>query len=627
MHVTNSYTIYSMILIVPIIYFGIISAQGFFYYFFAIFSIIVMPIPISIIFFAIMFLLMSFLRNFFSKKTFRYAGVILSIIFFYYYIKFFTSAPNKEDMAKIIYNFVDNNKESLLFWYPNQFSNLIIGKDILISLISIIGVTLGISILITYTIGKRYLSMLLKFTDMGDGAGIVNAINSRKEKPKEKTDNIEETKTSLEQKSQIEAKDKLIKRDFKEKKVTYSYILRDASFFLKNPMVLLNSVLTPVILTISAIIGMINPISKEMDSIKEKPNIVLIEEKKELEPGEYANFKDIKEIQKNLNNMQIIKSKDGGKIVYKIRYILTYEKDLEEKVLKLNEKYGEEFTKENEFLKVIEKYNIEYVVKNKEKTLDKILRNLSIKYNAGNINKEEADKMNYDIKTSLNEILLLHKEKSPLIALFKLPSIQDKEYILSNMDNAIKFLIPIAIAYAMSMFITISIFMFSKDKNNFFLLKTLPIKASVQFRCKRLFGIIVKMGFFIIYMIIYGLIVSPKLLIDIYTILGCIVALILTILIDTLQLLIDAKHPTTTWETPKQLVKGSLKSFLVAVVNFQFLGLVIFAMYFFVFKNAYISLQLFAYILSAIIILALIAMETYIYLSKNKLLNKLEASI
>ena len=623
-YIIRSYSVVLMLVVIPMIYYGVVKELKFNYYISLIFAVIFLPMLVSMIIYALMFVINGIIKLFVNKKVLKWLGFIFMLAFSVGYTLFYNSFIVSDNPVEKILIVVQKFETSPFLYYPNVMANFILGVDTFKNLAIILGLNMTTFIFLYITIGKVYLNEQLRLMSLGKGIGILNYIRVKKsKKDKQSEKKVKEVV--------LDSGKNFNKFNFKKKDPGFQYFKREISFFLKDPNVASNTILLPLLMPIFFFIGMYSSFSAISKEIKDNTHMYFVknldymtEDKEEIE--EIKNSEEAKDL--------IIKEEDGVLKIYSYELIL--ENDLNNSFFKQGapEVYVDEegniqqkeMDVDDEENKIIEELLIqtptsEEILKAFSTDIFKNDDNIFYNYLEENNNFNLSEKNLEDLKQSFEYSKKEFNSKNTFEFIWHNRNFL-KDKIDLGLDPFVYFMLPIFAFAAVTMFTSITIFMISKEKNEKVFLKTIPMSDLKQFNLKRLPGIITKFVFVIIYLIMIELIMNMYMYTKLHFWLGILFTIIMIILNDTIELYIDSNKPNFNWKTTVQLVKNTLISFILVFGKIIFVAVVV-LIYIYLFHKRNIGLDKFVYVLVSFTIILSIIFEILIYKNRHKLLNKM----
>lgn len=635
-NIIYSYSGILMFLLIPIIYLGAKQNMGIGYYLRTFFAFLLMPVLPILIFFAIFSFIKKVLNFLTNNKSEKITSVLnIALVFYIYYLiyyKFNAEGGN----ASVIINLIASSESKWYMYIPNIFVNIIMGNNVFINILKVLGINIFTFIVLVNTIGRFY------------GAKYRNKIFIT---PKENKVNVEDkNKNSLKENKSVYVKDK----EFKVRTPQMAYIKREFSALMSNVMLAFNTLLVPIFLPIFMLVIMGFMGASEMKTYKDqKDKIYLISN---INLSRVESLKDInddkefkEQIANTLNyrfvtNKDLEKSRkrkesdDKAKLNLALEVINTNiqkaESITEKKQLEMAKKQIESQTKEEgDDFTIIGEYSFSNLDENEEK----IFNDFKEKQKEGKINyiteEEKAEQLKdedikkyakYEVPTGL---LTGYQDTKDLIesdnifSFAKLLIMKARKNVhIKEMPNSVKYFMPIIIGTFIIYSTSISIFMVSKDKNEIQYLKTIPLDFSKQIMYKELPGILTVSTATLMYILIPDLILGLGLIKNIYVLLGLITVIVFAIGINNIEILLDLLKPNFDWKDINGLVKGGPRVFLVFVLKILIIALGIIGAVVLVGKQKMKS-EHYAIILASVIF-AFTAISTYIVKKKGARLFK-----
>lgn len=617
---------------VPLIFYGINQGMGMGYYIYSALAVLLMPILPTLIIYIIMFFIINVLKIFVSKKVFSWVSVILMFVFIILYSNVTSSVSGPEGTQELV-NFTNNYANKWYTIYPNKLADIILNDKGLIIALKMLLLNVGIVVSIYYTIGTIYLKQKLFFADNLGALNIFAKFNKKKEKNK-KVD--------------------LNSLNYNKKNPLHSYAKRDFSFFVKNPLVISQTIMIPIIMIIVMIIGFTSGLKQTMEPIKEdgkvyftkryfiapeeylkllkeqvEPNAPVINNKINITDQEIYKLLTDEEKQKKtdeFNEIRFIPAVTSqGENTYLIEeYRIDAKPDIE-----MNEENAEFTEKDIKFPEgekaytILKEYDLDIKGKNSEEIDNLIIEDVKKQLASTDLTKEQLTSKSKRVEYDLKDIRIFYESATPFEALIKVRATLTENY--ENKESPLSknwlYSLPIIISAVYSMFIMISIYSFSKDAGSYKFLKTIPIKQQIQYKIKRLPGLLIKIGFILFTLFAAEIIFKLNLLKQPIFYLGFTVAIIYAVMQENLQLLLDLRNPLTTWKNQNQLLKqGKVTLFILShILAFVGIGII----YNKFVSKGLIAVKTFLAILTFIIVVLYLATEIYVIAKKDKLFEKL----
>lgn len=666
------YAYYSvgMMLVVPIIYFGISQGLGFLFYLRTILVFLILPIFPTLILYAIMSFIKILLELLTRGKT---EGVVYAIMFaliiYIYYLTMFKMRAEGSAIAYLV-NLISSSKKSIYMFFPMKCADIIFGKNLWINLLEIIGLNVITFIILSNTIGN------IRINKKGLISNILNKINIFKYNKKES----EKIKKIDNKKENNDINDKRFNKNgnwknisFKQKSKAKTYIKREFSTFTRNAIFASNTILVPIIMPIVMLLTTVFMFAGDYSTFIKEKNKIYVVSTLEVENlnkiSENKNEKDLEEFKKlaaetlsynlysesemkkeknrkrslekaNANiSLELIKNKidettdESEKEMY-----LSLKKNIEKNIEKIeNQNKGEEITKD-EYITLLsfENMNKDNLINIREKNMLE-LKKLQKEGKIHIIDEEEKNKQKeddkykefskYELPTSLlNKYINCEKMvESNSVIKYGINNIKENKGNINFNDvpKQWQYLIPILAMSFIVFSLQMSIFMFSKEKNNITFLKTIPITFKNQIKYKKIPGITTGVASLLSYIIIIELLLNIKMYKSIYFILGVIMAIIINILFNNIEILLDLSSPNFNWKNTTELAKGGTKLLVNYIIKVILLGLFIFIGIYFVEKRKILSFISFLIIMSSSIIILCIISELLVNNKGSRMFEKI----
>lgn len=676
--IVYSYSSIALILAFPLIYYGVNQNLSALYFIRIILAVLLLPIIPTIILFAIMTAIKGILDLITKGKTENVVTMLSIVLVLYIYYLIYYKSQTLGDGMTFFINTISNAKDIPLMKLPIAFANFIIGKDVFKNLGMILLSSIGLLVFSTLTIGNLY---RVKKGFFGNILEKINFLKKNKNETlineeklpinKEKNERLAEVENGAEESTNTKLNKKSLEnlnlsgKDFKAKSAAASYIKREFTFFTRNVALAMNTILIPIILPVFMLAVMGFSMAGEFAKIKNNKNEIYL-----IEVNNLGKLEDIKE--KQDNNEEVSEEDFKNALASAQSYEFVTKEQLEEKNEK-NKKREEtqvnlsieaintkiEKTKDEEEKQMLEgiKENILKVkdaskaddpfkdvklklsfenIEDKEEEIFKQLEKLKYEGKLRGISKEEKEAQEkdeklskyakYELPTNLVNEYLITKEiindSFITVVMNKIKEVRGKAKY-TEMPKVTQFLIPIAVTsfiiYAMQM----SIYMFSKEKNEIDFLKTIPISFEKQIKYKQMPGIIMETLTLIIYLLIPELIFNFKMYTSIYFFLGIILSVIVITFFNNIEILLDLKNPNFTWKDTTALAKNSINIFTLFVLKAVVFALIGYLGYLLVSKKKIITLEKYTIYASVSFVILAILIEFVIVKIGTKMFKKL----
>lgn len=676
--IVYSYSSIALILAFPLIYYGVNQNLSALYFIRIILAVLLLPIIPTIILFAIMTAIKGILDLITKGKTENVVTMLSIVLVLYIYYLIYYKSQTLGDGMTFFINTISNAKDIPLMKLPMAFANFIIGKDVFKNLGIILLSSIGLLVFSTLTIGNLY---RVKKGFFGNILEKINFLKKNKNETlineeklpinKEKNERLAEVKNGAEESTNTKLNKKSLEslnlsgKDFKAKSAAASYIKREFTFFTRNVALAMNTILIPIILPVFMLAVMGFSMAGEFAKIKNNKNEIYL-----IEVNNLGKLEDIKE--KQDNNEEVSEEDFKNALASAQSYEFVTKEQLEEKNEK-NKKREEtqvnlsieaintkiEKTKDEEEKQMLEgiKDNILKVkdaskaddpfkdvklklsfenIEDKEEEIFKQLEKLKYEGKLRGISKEEKEAQEkdeklskyakYELPTNLVNEYLITKEiindSFITVVMNKIKEVRGKAKY-TEMPKVAQFLIPIAVTafiiYAMQM----SIYMFSKEKNEIDFLKTIPISFEKQIKYKQMPGIIMETLTLIIYLLIPELIFNFKMYTSIYFFLGIILSVIVITFFNNIEILLDLKNPNFTWKDTTALAKNSINIFTLFVLKAVVFALIGYLGYLLVSKKKILTLEKYTIYASVSFVILAILIEFVIVKIGTKMFKKL----
>lgn len=644
-----SYSGIALLLVIPLIYYGISLKLGALYFVRAILAILLLPVIPTIILFAFMTLLRGILDLITKGKTDNLVAFLSMGFLFYFYYIFYFKMQAEGGATTYLINAISNTKEAPLMKLPMCFANFILGNKALLNLGIILGLSILLMIVSTIIFGNLY---GVKKGLLGE---ILEKINFFKKKKAEK-----EEKVNLDDKSdKLEIKDekplttvKLQDADFKEKTQVRSYVKREFSFFTRNTALAMGTVLTPILLPLImfAVTGfsLAGEFTKfknskaeiyftedknlnKLEDLNEKGNFTSEEFQKAINKAEGFNFTTKHELEEKADKKA---SQDEAQVKLSLSMIdekIKKSKDKDEIAVLKSVKEGiiassKNAKKDDPFKNVLAIISFENAEKDDKKIIDTFLK-LQAEGKIRKSTKKEKEEQEKDDKykkyAAFNLPTPLLKEyvetkdmiTKPLsrYALDKLKEARAKTRY-NDMAKTMQFAVPIFVTMFIIYSMQLSIFMFSKEKNEITFIKTIPISYEKQIKFKQLPGIILETSTLLIYALIAELIFNFKMYTSIYMLLGLVMSLVMIGLFNNIEILLDLSKPNFNWQDTEALAKKNKKIFTYQIIKMLIIGITVFLGFYLVSNKKFFGLP--AYLIGTSIIYVIFAIISEVIILK-----------
>lgn len=653
-----SYSGIALLLVIPLIYYGISLKLGALYFVRAILAILLLPIIPTIILFAFMTLLRGILDLITKGKTDNLVAFLSMGFLFYFYYIFYFKMQAEGGATTYLINAISNTKEAPLMKLPMSFANFILGHKALLNLGIILGLSILLMIVSTIIFGNLY---GVKKGLLGE---ILEKINFFKKKNAEKEEkaNLDDKSDNLEIKNEKPlTKVNLEDADFKEKPQVRSYVKREFSFFTGNAALAMSTVLMPILLPliILAVTGF--SLAGEFTKIKNSKAEIYFTEDKNLNSLEDLNEKGkftSEEFQKAVNKAEGFNfttkqeleekadkkaSQDEAQVKLSLSMIdekIKKSKDKDEIAVLKSVKEGimassKNAKKDDPFKNVLAIISFENAEKDDKKIIDTFLK-LQAEGKIRKSTKKEKEEQEKDDKykkyAAFNLPTPLLKEyvetkdmiTKPLsrYALDKLKEARAKTRY-NDMAKTMQFAVPIFVTMFIIYSMQLSIFMFSKEKNEINFIKTIPISYEKQIKFKQLPGIILETLTLLIYALIAELIFNLKMYTSIYMLLGLIMSLVMIGLFNNIEILLDLSKPNFNWQDTNALAKKNTKVFTYQIIKMLIIGITVFLGFYLVSNKKFFGLPAFLIGTSIIYVILAIISEVIILKIGPKLFKRL----
>lgn len=201
----------------------------------------------------------------------------------------------------------------------------------------------------------------------------------------------------------------------------------------------------------------------------------------------------------------------------------------------------------------------------------------------------------------------------PRYALDKLKEAREKARY-KDMPNTRQFAAPIFVTMFIIYCMQLSIFMFSKEKNEITFIKTIPISYEKQIKFKQLPGIILETSTLLIYAFIAEIIFNLKMYTSIYMLLGLIMSLVMIGLFNNIEILLDLSKPNFNWQDTNALAKKNKTIFIYQIIKVFIIGITIFLGFYLVSNKKFFGLP--AYLIGTSIIYVILAIISEVIILK-----------
>lgn len=677
--IVYSYSSIALILALPLIYYGINQSLGTLYFGRIILAILLLPIIPTIILFAIMTAIKGILDLITKGKTENVVTALSVVLVLYIYYLIYYKSKTLGDGMTFFIDTISNAKDIPLMKLPMAFANFIIGKDVFKNLGIILLSSIGLLAFSTLTVGNLYR------VKKGFFGNILEKVNFLKKKQnetlineeekllinKEKNERLAEVKDGAEESTNTNLNKKSLEslnlsgKDFKAKSAAASYIKRELTFFTRNTALAMNTILIPIILPVFMLAVMGFSMAGEFAKTKNSRNEMYLIEvnnlgqlediKEKQDKNEEVREEDFKRALASAQSYEFVtkeqleernernKKKEETQVNLSIEAINTKiekTKDEEEKQMlegiKENILKVKDDSKSDDPLKDVKlKVSFENL-EEKEKEIFKQLEKLKYEGKLRGISKEEKEEQEkdeklskyakYELPTNLVNEYLSTKEiinnSFITVVMNRIKDIRGKAKY-TEMPKVAQFLIPAAVTafiiYAMQM----SIYMFSKEKNEIDFLKTIPISFEKQIKYKQMPGIIMETLTLIVYLLIPELIFNFKMYTSIYFFLGIILSVIVITFFNNIEILLDLKNPNFTWKDTTALAKNSINIFTLFVLKAVVFALIGYLGFLLVSKKKILTLEKYTIYASVSFVVLAILIEFVIVKIGTKMFKKL----
>lgn len=542
---------------------------------------IVVPFLFAVVFDIVANILMYVLSFLFSKAT---TEMVLTILIILISVTMSNASNNSNGGMETMISKANN--VSLFSIIAKDFTNLLKGKEVLLSLAKILGIYIAVPSIIIYTFAGIVEKIRNMLADMGKKeVGIAKYIGRY-------TGKAEKEKEKLEEQRKTGYYNMLTKRNAKKE-----YLRNETQIFKSNPSLILNTILPTIILPVVMIASFYGSFTNEM-----KRNV-----------DKYTNY-------------EITNIKTGKVDKY----------NFYDKFLKDETKSKEEFEKElNEYIEEISESDIqrkaeEYAMNNQKEASDYILakgkeklspetyvvlEKLTSIENAeeanekiGNIPQEqlkELQEFQLESKKYIKEFYLektdskddskyssedIEKLKKDLADAFDM--IKSKEYLKyiktglpkDMLSKELLFKVGIGlmiIAITVTSTEYVSMIAISKHKNEKDTLKRLPISYEKQYDMMTKVPIVITLAVYFMYIIIAAVLLRESIL-CLEIIAPVLVGILMIIAIERANVYFDLKSPNFSWTNEKELTSKGRKSIIFSIIKmFMMMGsifLLIFAL-------------------------------------------------
>lgn len=653
-----SYSGIALLLVIPLIYYGISLKLGALYFVRAILAILLLPVIPTIILFALMTVIRGILDLITKGKTDNLVAFLsMGLLFYVYYIAYFKMKAEGGATTYLI-NAISSSKDASLMKLPMCFTSFILGNKALLNLGIILGLSILLMVVSTIIFGKLY---EVKKGILGE---LLEKINFFKKKAAGKDD-----KSNLDKKTDIlESKDekpftkvKFQDEDFKEKKPVVSYIKREFSFFTRNTALAMGTVLMPILLPLIMMAVMGFSLAGEFTNFKNYKKEIYFAEDKNLnkledlkEKGKFTE----EEFQKALNSAEGFKfttkkdledaaskkaAQDEAQVKLSLGMIdekIKHSKDKEEIAVLNSIKEGiitssKKAKKDDPFKDVLSIISFENTEQDDKKIIDTFIKlqaegKIRKSTDKERLEQEKDDKYkkyaSFNLPTPLLKEYLETKEmltKSlPSYALDKLKEAREKARY-KDMPKTMQFAVPIFVTMFIIYGMQLSIFMFSKEKNEITFIKTIPISYEKQIKFKQLPGIILETSTLLIYAFIAEIIFNLKMYTSIYMLLGLIMSLVMIGLFNNIEILLDLSKPNFNWQDTNALAKKNKTIFIYQIIKVFIIGITIFLGFYLVSNKKFFGLPAFLIGASITYVILAIISEVIILKAGPRLFKKL----
>mgnify|MGYP001667894176 CR=1 FL=1 len=664
--IITAYYSMAMFLILPVIYFGISQKLGITFYIRSILAFLLMPIIPSIIFYAVMSFIKIILDLLTKNKTEKAMTVFYIFFTLYVYYLIYYKLQSEGNVISTLINAMSSAEKNYLMYIPMKFVNIILGNNALINLLEITGISILVFAIFTLTIGKINIKRKGVFIKIMDKINFIKRENKKNKETKDNKEIKQENKVEKIEENKKSGEKNKENFSFKQNKKYIAYIKREFSIFSRNIELALNTLLVPVIMPVFMIAimafmaaGEYNTFLKEKDKIS-LISLINIEKLNEIKDEKLEKNNDLKEILSEaiaytLETKTSLEKKENKELNDKKAQKNISIEILNSKMEKMNEEEKKEALKLKEELEKLDEKDINKAQKLCEISLDnlkneedfKLRRNKNMEIfkklqEQGKIYKiteeekkaqKENDKykeyVKYELPTKLLDEYIKKEEYVKLNSFVKVAKNELKEARkntdFNQIPNEMKYLIPIFVTFFVVYMLQISIFMFSKEKNEINFLKTIPIEFSKQIKYKKVPGVILALLTVTTYLIIPEILLNIQMYKNIYFILGYVMSIVIIILFNNIDILLDLKSPNLRWKEIKELVKNSKKVFFQLILRLIMIAIPITLGLFLVNKKKILNFNNYLIFVSIIYIIFTLVTEIILYKLGPKLFKKIEA--
>lgn len=542
---------------------------------------LVVPFLFAVVFDIVANILMYILSFLFSKAT---TEMVLTILIILISVTMSNASNNSNGGMEAMISKANN--VSLFSIIAKPFTNLLKGKEVLLSLAKIFGMYIAVPSFVIYIFAGIVEKIRNMLADMGKKevgiAKVIGRYTGKAEKEKEKLE--EQRKTGY--------YNMLTKRNAKKE-----YLRNETQIFKSNPSLILNTILPTIILPVVMIASFYGSFTNEMKRNVDKYTNYEITNVKTGKVDKYNFYdkflkdetKSKEDFEKELNEyIEEISESDISKKAEE--YAMNNQKEASDYILaKGKEKLTpetyvvlEELTNiENaeeanekigniplEQLKELQEFQIESKKYIKEFYLEKTDSKDDSKYSS-----EDIDKLKKDLADAFD--MIKAKEYLKYIKT-GLPKDMLSKDILFKVGIA---LMIIAITTTSTEYV--SMIAISKHKNEKDTLKRLPISYEKQYDMMTKVPIVITLAVYFMYIIIAAILLRENIL-SLEIIAPVLVGILMIIAIERANVYFDLKSPNFSWTNEKELTSKGRKSIIFSIIKmFMMMGsifLLIFAL-------------------------------------------------
>lgn len=554
---------------------------------------LVVPFLFAVVFDIVANILMYVLSFLFSKAT---TEMVLTILIILISVTMSNASNNSNGGMETMISKANN--VSLFSIIAKDFTNLLKGKEVLLSLAKILGIYIAVPSIIIYTFAGIIEKIRNMLADMGKKeVGIAKFIGRY-------TGKAEKEKEKLEEQRKTGYYNMLTKRNAKKE-----YLRNETQIFKSNPSLILNTILPTIILPVVMIASFYGSFTNEMKRNVDKYTNYEITNVKTGKVDKYNFYdkflkdetKSKEDFEKELN--EYIEEISGSDIQRKAEeYAMNNQKETSDYILakgkeklspetyvvlekltsienaeEANEKIG---NMPQEQLKELQEFQLEAKKYIKEFYLEKTDSKDDSKYSS-----EDIEKLKKDLADAFDMI----KAKEYLKYLKTgLPKNMLSKELLFKVGIG---LMIIAITVTSTEYV--SMIAISKHKNEKDTLKRLPISYEKQYDMMTKVPIVITLAVYFMYIIIAAILLRESIL-SLEIIAPVLVGILMIIAIERANVYFDLKSPNFSWTNEKELTSKGRKSIIFSIIKmFMMMGSIFLLIYAFMANKTTLVLIIF----------------------------------